>query len=361
MDVNNPWQVESIEAFYVLKCPECAFYTKQDNQFYIHAIENHPMCYELFGKPKVKNENLDLPVKIEPPENSFEVEDTQTLPEESNKQIESERSESYEPFSCKFCVKSCSDLNNMKMHLKVHAEAALGQTATSENSLNLFGTNEKVLQSFQSPIKPNSKQIPNQESNEMKTEVKKETFEGFEAHEQVGIDYVTSRGEPLELFADSRYEMPENSTEIKSEFITTKSQENLYKTEKATSDKIKGIKTIASLESQVDSSYELHKVGDMKKHGWPKGKKRYPKSPGAPKRPLSGYIHFLNDRRASVKKELPNMSFANISDKLNREWHRLGQEEKQNYFERQGNLLKGIDNYLDAAHASFLECVQLFQ
>ena len=95
----------------------------------------------------------------------------------------------------------------------------------------------------------------------------------------------------------------------------------------------------------------------MKKHGWPKGKKRYPKSPGAPKRPLTGYIHFLNDRRASVKKELPNMSFANITDKLNIEWHRIGQEEKQKYSERQGNLLRGIHNkshYIEVAKGTVL-------
>ena len=58
------------------------------------------------------------------------------------------------------------------------------------------------------------------------------------------------------------------------------------------------------MESPVNSSktkYEspspkdLHKVGDVKNRGWPKGKKRYPKSPGAPKQPLSGYVHFLNE------------------------------------------------------------------
>merc|ERR1719220_1071563 len=64
-----------------------------------------------------------------------------------------------------------------------------------------------------------------------------------------------------------------------------------------------------------------------KNRGWPKGKKRYPKSPGAPKQPLSGYVHFLNDRRESVRKETPDMSFADISKKLANEWSQLGQEE----------------------------------
>ena len=46
----NPWQVESIQAFSILKCPECFFDTKDDNKFEDHAVANHPMSYVLFGK-----------------------------------------------------------------------------------------------------------------------------------------------------------------------------------------------------------------------------------------------------------------------------------------------------------------------
>lgn len=41
---------------------------------------------------------------------------------------------------------------------------------------------------------------------------------------------------------------------------------------------------------------------DGKNRGWPKGKRRYPKGDGAPKQPLSGYVHFLNERRESVRR-----------------------------------------------------------
>jgi len=85
------------------------------------------------------------------------------------------------------------------------------------------------------------------------------------------------------------------------------------------------------MESPAESK---EKVSDVKNRGWPKGKKRYPKSPGAPKQPLSGYVHFLNDRREAVRKESPDMSFADISKKLANEWSQLGQEEKQRYVER---------------------------
>ena len=50
---HNPWRVESIKAFYYLKCPECKYDSKEESTFEDHAIENHPMSYELFGKNKV--------------------------------------------------------------------------------------------------------------------------------------------------------------------------------------------------------------------------------------------------------------------------------------------------------------------
>jgi hypothetical protein len=49
---------------------------------------------------------------------------------------------------------------------------------------------------------------------------------------------------------------------------------------------------------------------------------------------VSGYVHFLNDRREAVRKEAPDMSFADISKKLANEWSHLGPEEKTKYAER---------------------------
>ena len=39
----NPWEVESIMAFYFLKCPECEFDTQKETDFEEHAKENHPL------------------------------------------------------------------------------------------------------------------------------------------------------------------------------------------------------------------------------------------------------------------------------------------------------------------------------
>ena len=47
--VENPWLVESINAFYFLKCPQCEFNTKIETFFQTHALAMHPMSCVLFG------------------------------------------------------------------------------------------------------------------------------------------------------------------------------------------------------------------------------------------------------------------------------------------------------------------------
>ena len=53
---------------------------------------------------------------------------------------------------------------------------------------------------------------------------------------------------------------------------------------------------------------------ESKNRGWPKGKRRYPKGIGAPKQPLSGYVHFLNERRDRVRIENPDITFRDVID-----------------------------------------------
>ena len=49
---------------------------------------------------------------------------------------------------------------------------------------------------------------------------------------------------------------------------------------------------------------------------------------------LLGYVHFLNDRRESVRKENPDISFADISKKLAVEWGQVNEELKAEYVKR---------------------------
>ena len=52
--MKNPWQVDSIEAFVCLKCPECYFTSKQENLFQDHAVQCHPLSHVLFGMIKLE-------------------------------------------------------------------------------------------------------------------------------------------------------------------------------------------------------------------------------------------------------------------------------------------------------------------
>ena len=68
----NPWLVESVHSFLYLKCPECVFSTKYENEemFQYHALEIHPLSNVLFGDMvkvdpiAIENQILDS-IKIE--------------------------------------------------------------------------------------------------------------------------------------------------------------------------------------------------------------------------------------------------------------------------------------------------------
>ena len=69
---SNPWQVESIQSFSCLKCPECDFYTKKENLFENHATENHPLSLVLFDKECFKSETCEDNINSEPTDNVYE-------------------------------------------------------------------------------------------------------------------------------------------------------------------------------------------------------------------------------------------------------------------------------------------------
>merc|ERR1719323_2371529 len=100
--------------------------------------------------------------------------------------------------------------------------------------------------------------------------------------------------------------------------------------------KANGAEAAGGEQQQTPSSSSGTKAtpGSTGARGWPKGKRRYPKAPGAPKQPLSGYVHFLNERRVEVMKETPDIGFVDISKKMAAEWTALPQEEKARYNER---------------------------
>ena len=66
---SNPWQVDSIQIFYCLKCPECMFFSQEEFDFKHHAMENHPMSDLLFGKSENNEEMAQIKEKSDTDEN----------------------------------------------------------------------------------------------------------------------------------------------------------------------------------------------------------------------------------------------------------------------------------------------------
>jgi len=64
--MDNPWYVDSIEAFACLKCPECVFNTKENKVFQNHAVEKHPLSHVLFGAPKTVSDSSIVVLNYDP-------------------------------------------------------------------------------------------------------------------------------------------------------------------------------------------------------------------------------------------------------------------------------------------------------
>ena len=128
----NPWQVESIEAFAYLKCPECVFDCKEEVIFQDHAVENHPLSNVLFDvecnffeKIEVKEELSDISVvKQEVPEILNSVEENESIETDVSKNRSNQKFslgqksvyDKNDSFSCHICQISF----NQKKHYKAH-------------------------------------------------------------------------------------------------------------------------------------------------------------------------------------------------------------------------------------------------
>ena len=60
------------------------------------------------------------------------------------------------------------------------------------------------------------------------------------------------------------------------------------------------------------------------------GKKK--KDPNAPKKPMSGYMIWLNESRESIKKEYPGISITELSKKAGEKWKELGDKTVRCYY-----------------------------
>ena len=74
-----------------------------------------------------------------------------------------------------------------------------------------------------------------------------------------------------------------------------------------------------------------------------KKKRKTPTDVNAPKKPVSAYITYLNERRETVKGENPTMSYPDILKKLAAEWSSMMPEERKKYHEEANRWGTEID------------------
>jgi hypothetical protein len=60
-------------------------------------------------------------------------------------------------------------------------------------------------------------------------------------------------------------------------------------------------------------------------------RKREPKDPNAPKKPLTGYMTFCQEERENIKSENPEMKAKEIMSELGNRWKSLSEAEKKKY------------------------------
>ena len=71
-----------------------------------------------------------------------------------------------------------------------------------------------------------------------------------------------------------------------------------------------------------------------KKNNAEKPKKRGKKDKDAPKRPISAYFFYNQERRETLKKEKPNLDNKDLIRAMSEEWNKLTDEEKKPYVKK---------------------------
>ena len=152
----NPWHVESIQAFYFLKCPECGFNTKEEKNFQTHAIQNHPLSSVLFGERVLAKKIVILEQKPDPDEyeKDWNNQEESLLP--SNDQIITDKSTSK--------IKE-EILEEINLDIPIKEEQDYYETNFSEENSPTEMTQDYFGYNDYSIVDPLSKEIPQNEAS----------------------------------------------------------------------------------------------------------------------------------------------------------------------------------------------------
>ena len=159
---NNPWNVDSLQEFYFLKCPECTFDTKKEIIFQEHAIENHPLSIVLFNDDIDNKDGVEskfLEIKQEPPNDFCEVNYDALENEEA---LNYKTDQSYESSKCHQGIKEENSLiqKGNKVHKKLNVSIS-GNFSCSDcdSSFDVkakLGQHKRRVHGIKKPKDPNT-------------------------------------------------------------------------------------------------------------------------------------------------------------------------------------------------------------
>ena len=130
---NNPWLVDSAQAFLFLNCPECTFKAKEEETFECHAVKNHPLSCVLFDfveEISIDEQKFD-PLGVALPEKEKILEEfikTSTSGKQKRKGPNDQLStkvkktkvqpEQRKDLKCDFCAFSTSERSDLVFHVQ---------------------------------------------------------------------------------------------------------------------------------------------------------------------------------------------------------------------------------------------------
>ena len=148
----NPWMVHSVHDFWFLKCPECSFDSKEEENFQAHALEKHPLSFTLFGKT-VKEEafdnnyefaenNKDYPEASENQDPFLEVQIKEEFVEKKGTldQAKDHSKNEEKTYPCKFCNHTSAKKSGIVNHISQHHELT---SKSMKRHIQLLHENER--------------------------------------------------------------------------------------------------------------------------------------------------------------------------------------------------------------------------
>lgn len=82
----------------------------------------------------------------------------------------------------------------------------------------------------------------------------------------------------------------------------------------------------------------------------PKRRRRAKKDPKKPKRPLSSYLYFCNERRGELQTSHPDKKLTEVASLLGAEWRSMGPDQKAGYQSKavvdQSRYAKAMSSYV---------------